>query len=68
MQRNCEMNLVDFILILKEHLLNWQTDITNREVKLMRCLANLYEEIDLNGNGTLEWDEFTNYIIDKATV
>lgn len=34
----------------------------------MRCLCNLFEEIDLNGNGVLEWDEFTNYVIEKATV
>jgi len=35
---------------------------------LIRSLANLFEEIDLNGNGVLEWEEFTNYIIEKATV
>jgi hypothetical protein len=28
----------------------------------------LFEEIDLNGNGILEWDEFTNFIIEKAIV
>jgi hypothetical protein len=28
----------------------------------------LFEEIDINGNGMLEWDEFTNYVIEKATV
>jgi len=28
----------------------------------------LFHEIDLNGNGVLEWDEFTNFIIEKATV
>lgn len=34
----------------------------------MRVLTMLFDEIDLNGNGVLEWDEFTTYIIDKATV
>ena len=29
---------------------------------------NLFDEIDINGNGILEWEEFTNYIIEKATV
>jgi hypothetical protein len=43
-------------------------ELPNREIKLIRCLANLFEEIDLNGNGILEWDEFTNYVIEKATV
>ncbi|EGR33574.1 hypothetical protein IMG5_048910 [Ichthyophthirius multifiliis] len=62
------MKLSEFILVVKEHLLSWQMDISNRETKLMRCLTNLFEEIDLNGNEILEWDEFTNYVIEKATV
>ena len=45
------MNLTEFILIVKEHLLSWQLDISNREAKLIRCLIMLFEEIDLNGNG-----------------
>ncbi|KRX07968.1 WD40-repeat-containing domain [Pseudocohnilembus persalinus] len=47
---------------------DWQVDISNREEKLVRCLKNLFEEIDLNNNSLLEWNEFTNYIIEKATV
>ena len=49
--RNWEMNLTEFILIVKEHILSWQVDISNRETKLIRCLIMLFEEIDLNGNG-----------------
>ena len=45
-----------------------QIDIPNREIKLIRCLCNLFEEIDLNGNGVLDWQEFQNYVIEKATV
>lgn len=52
------MNLTEFILVVKEHLLSWQMDIPNREEKLIRCLVNLFNEIDLNGNGILEWEEF----------
>ena len=35
--------------------------------QLVSCFA-VFDEIDLNGNGDLEWDEFTNYVIEKATV
>lgn len=62
------MQIVDFVLILKEHLLTWQKDLPFREKKLIRVLIMLFDEIDLNGNRLLEWDEFTNYIIEKATV
>lgn len=62
------MTLTEFILVSKEHLLSWQIDIPNRDIKLIRCLCSLFDEIDLNNNGILEWEEFTNYVIEKATV
>ena len=34
----------------------------------MRYLSHLFNEIDINANGDMEWEEFTNYIIEKATV
>lgn len=67
-ERNMEMDMNDFIMIIKDHLIHWQLDIPNREKKLIRCLSLLFHDIDLNGNGNMEWDEFTNYIIDKAAV
>ncbi|CAK75155.1 unnamed protein product (macronuclear) [Paramecium tetraurelia] len=66
--RQGSMEVTEFILVVKEHLLSWQLEISNRDIKLIRQLVNLFEEIDLNGNGKLEWEEFTNYIIEKATV
>lgn len=48
--------------------MNWQKDLPFRETKLLRVLVLLFDEIDINGDGKLEWDEFTTYIIDKATV
>jgi len=62
------LTLVEFILIIKDHLLTWQIGVPNREKKLYRLLARLFNEIDLNGNLLLDWDEFTNYIIEKASV
>lgn len=61
--RNWEIRLPDFISIVKQHLVNWQVDLPNRSYRMVRCLTNLFEEIDINGNGILEWEEFTNYII-----
>jgi membrane-associated HD superfamily phosphohydrolase len=29
----------------------------------VRYLTYLFNEIDINGNGDMEWEEFTNYII-----
>jgi hypothetical protein len=63
-----ELTLVEFIMIIKDHLLTWQIGVPNRQEKLYRLLARLFDEIDLNGNLLLDWDEFTNYIIEKASV
>jgi hypothetical protein len=63
-----ELTLMEFIMIIKDHLLTWQVGVPNRQEKLYRLLARLFDEIDLNGNLLLDWDEFTNYIIEKASV
>lgn len=67
-ERNQEIGINDFIMIIKDHLIHWQLDISNRDKKLIRCLYMLFNDIDLNGNQQMEWDEFTNYIIEKAAV
>lgn len=61
------MDLQNFVVVLKEHLRNWRPHYPNREKLIVKLLVQLFKEIDMNGNGTLEWDEFTNYIIEKAT-
>ncbi len=34
----------------------------------MRTLAILFEQIDLNLNELLDWEELANYVLGKATV
>ena len=67
-KKNGSINKMEFIQILKIQLFNWRPKLKNREQKLIRCLNILFDEIDINGNKILEWEEFTNYIIDKANV
>jgi hypothetical protein len=57
---------IEFISILKNHLLSWHPDLPNRERIMVKLLNRLFSEIDLNDNGTLEWGEFTNYIIHNS--
>ena len=38
------------------------------QVVLVRNLIELFNEIDVNGDGDLEWVEFTNHIIDLGMV
>ena len=61
-----ELTKETFISILKRHLLTWHPNIQNREKILIKLLSRLFDEIDLNSNGNMEWDEFTNYIIHSS--
>ena len=61
-----KINKVTFVSILKRHLLTWYPDIPDRTNILIKLLSRLFDEIDLNSNGDLEWDEFVNYIVNSS--
>lgn len=65
-ERLGSLNKIEFISILKNHLLSWHQDLEGRERKLIKLLGRLFSEIDLNDNGSMEWAEFTNYIIHNS--
>ena len=56
----------DFVAILKNHLLAFLPNHPHREKIMIKLLSRLFGDIDLNDNGTLEWNEFTNYIIHSS--
>ena len=53
----------EMIAILKNHLLGFIPNYPDRERIMIKLLSRLFNDINLNNNGELEWDEFTNYII-----
>ena len=53
----------EMIAILKNHLLGFLSNHPKREKYIVKYLERLFGDIDLNDNGDLEWNEFTNYII-----
>ena len=65
-ERLGSLSRIEFISILKNHLLSWHPNIHNRDKLLVKLLNRLFSEIDLNDNGKLEWSEFTNYIIHNS--
>ena len=60
------INKVTFISIIKRHLNKWHPDLCNREEILVKLLSKLFDQIDLNSNGDMEWNEFMNYIVDSS--
>ena len=57
------LNKENFICIIKNHLLSWKPDLPHREKILITLLSRLFEEIDINSKGEIEWNNFVNYII-----
>ena len=57
----------EMVAILKNHLLSFIPNHPQREKIMIRLLSRLFSDIDLNDNGTLEWNEFTNYILNIST-
>ena len=51
------------IAILKNHLLGFLPNNPKRERIIIKLLSRLFSDIDINDNGDLEWNEFTDYII-----
>ena len=60
------INKVTFISIIKRHLNKWHPELCNREEILVKLLSRLFDQIDLNSNGDMEWSEFMNYIVDSS--
>ena len=52
-----------FICILKRHLLSWNPKIKNRQTILIKLLSRLFDDIDLNSDDVINWNEFSNFLV-----
>ena len=52
-----------FICILKRHLFSWHPKIKNRPRLLLKLLSELFDEIDLDSNDKINWNEFSNFLV-----
>ena len=62
-ERLGELTEFEFIKVVINNLHSWHPEIPDRIRTLCNLLIQLFYDIDLNDNKTIEWDEFTNYII-----
>ena len=38
----------------------------SRQKEVTANLVELFREVDINGDGEMEWDEFTRFIVEKV--
>jgi WD40 repeat protein len=62
-EKNNEITKNDFIKMMMEELKN---EYDNNKLNLVYGLYKLFNEIDFNGDGKMQWEEFTQFIIDKV--
>ena len=62
-ERLGELSEIEFIKVIRNNLHSWHPELPDRIRILSKLLIKLFDDIDLNNNKTIEWDEFTNYII-----
>ena len=52
-----------FICILKRHLLSWSPKIKNRQKIMIQLLSQLFDEIDLDSDEIIDWNDFCIYLV-----
>ena len=62
------LNKENFICIIKNHLLSWEPNLPHREKIIIKLLSKLFEEIDIDSKGEVEWKNFVNYIITLSNI
>ena len=62
-ERLGELNKQDFIGILQKNLLTWHPELPYRENILIKLLSKIFDEIDLDNNNKIDWEEFTYFIL-----
>jgi hypothetical protein len=48
----------------------YHSDITDdqHKIEFVEALIDAFKQIDVNGDETLEWDEFSNYIVETGKI
>lgn len=71
--RRDSVTLHEFIYIIHKHLMSKpsETDLAIETQDQKEFVINMYElfkDIDVNGDGQLEWQEFTSFTVEKANL
>jgi hypothetical protein len=71
--RRDSVTLDEFIYIIQKHLVNKKGDDsfvmeTPEQREFGTNMYELFKDIDVNGDGQLEWQEFTSFTVEKANL
>ena len=66
-ERLGEIDKAEFIGLLQNNLLTWHPELKNRETIMMKLLAKIFEEIDIDNNRNVSWDELLEFVLHAST-
>lgn len=67
--REDEVTLEEFIYIVEKHLNKSDKQETEQEHReFVANMSELFKDIDVNGDGMMEWSEFTTFTVEKANI
>jgi hypothetical protein len=65
-ERLGELSKQDFIELLQKNLLTWRPELPDRDNILTKFLSKIFDDVDLNNNNKMDWDEFTEFILSAS--
>ena len=66
-ERLGEIDKPEFIGLLQNNLLTWHPELKDRENIMMKLLAKIFEEIDIDNNRNISWDELLEFVLNAST-
>ena len=65
-ERIGEITKNEFIGLLQNNLLTWHTELPNREFIMNKLLAKIFEDIDIDNNKKISWDELMDFVMNAS--
>ena len=65
-ERLGEINKEEFIGLLQNNLLIWHPELPNRDIIIQKLASKIFEDIDLNNNKLLSWDELMDFVMNAT--
>ena len=65
-ERLGEINKEEFIGLLQNNLLTWHPELPNRDIIIQKLASKIFEDIDLNNNKLLSWDELMDFLMNAS--
>ena len=65
-ERLGEIDKAEFVGLLQNYLLTWHPELPDRKNIMTKLIAKIFEEIDIDNNRNISWDELLEFIVNAS--